>query len=370
MDRLVNFSAGPSALPLEVLQRAQSELVNTNASGMSVMEMSHRSREFERILVNAQSRLKKMMNIPDSYKILFLQGGASLQFSMIPLNLLQTDHKAAYLITGSWSKKALLEAEKVGKAKIYASSEENGFKSIPSFSQSALSPDTDYLHITGNNTIEGTRITELPDTGSVPIVTDLSSSILSERINVEDYGVIYAGAQKNLGPSGVTVVIIREDLIGRASKATPSMLDYATHVKANSLYNTPPTFGIYMIGLVLEWIESLGGIDELEARNHEKASFLYDAIDQSSVFSSPINKKDRSLMNIPFTSLDPDTDSAFLHFAESKGLVELKGHRSVGGMRASLYNAMPYEGVERLVDAMKQFEKQTVATLDKGGDKL
>ncbi|MGD7043289.1 3-phosphoserine/phosphohydroxythreonine transaminase [Jeotgalibacillus proteolyticus] len=370
MDRVVNFSAGPSALPLEVLQRAQSELVNTNFSGMSVMEMSHRSKAFERILMNAQSRLKKIMNIPDSYKILFLQGGASLQFSMIPLNLLQKDHKAAYLITGSWSKKAFQEAKKAGKAEIYATSEEEGFKSIPSFADSTLSSDTAYLHITGNNTIEGTRITELPDTGSVPIVTDLSSSILSERINVEDYGVIYAGAQKNLGPSGVTVVIIREDLVGRASPSTPAMLDYATHVKANSLYNTPPTFGIYMVGLVLEWIESLGGLDELEARNKEKASFLYEAIDQSPLFSSPVHKNDRSLMNIPFKSDDPDVDSAFLHFAESKGLVELKGHRSVGGMRASLYNAMPFESVERLVAAIKEFEKMTVATPDKGGYKL
>lgn len=362
MERVVNFSAGPSALPLEVLQRAQSELLNTNQSGMSVMEMSHRSKAFERILHEAKARLRKLLNIPDNYKILFLQGGASLQFSMIPLNLLQKDHKAAYLITGSWSKKAFLEAKKVGDAEIVASSEEDSFKSIPSLANATLSSKTSYLHITGNNTIEGTRISEPPKIDSIPVVTDLSSSILSEKINVEDYGVIYAGAQKNLGPSGVTVVIIRDDLVGQADATVPTMLDYATHVKADSLYNTPPTFGIYMINLVLEWIESLGGIEEIEQRNRSKASLLYEAIDQSPVFFSPVKKQDRSLMNIPFKSESSEIDQAFLHYASSQGLVELKGHRSVGGMRASLYNAMPYESVERLVTAMTAFEKKILAS--------
>lgn len=358
MDRVVNFSAGPSALPLEVLQRAQSELLNTHQSGMSVMEMSHRSKAFERILQEAKDRLKNLLEIPDSYKILFLQGGASLQFSMIPLNLLQKDHEAAYLITGSWSKKALKEASKTGNVKILASSEDDSFRSIPDFSNATLSSKTSYIHVTGNNTIEGTRISSIPKIGSIPVVTDLSSSILSEKINVEDYGVIYAGAQKNLGPAGVTVVIIREDLVGNADPAIPTMLDYATHVKADSLYNTPPTFGIYMINLVLEWIESLGGVEEIERRNRKKASLLYEAIDQSPVFYSPVNKADRSLMNIPFKTESDELDQAFLQYASSKGLVELKGHRSVGGMRASLYNAMPFESVERLVEAMASFEKQ------------
>ncbi|PPA70301.1 3-phosphoserine/phosphohydroxythreonine transaminase [Jeotgalibacillus proteolyticus] len=370
MDRVVNFSAGPSALPLEVLQRAQSELINTHQSGMSVMEMSHRSKTFERILHEAKDRLKKLLNIPDSYKILFLQGGASLQFSMIPLNLLQKDHEAAYLITGSWSKKALAEAKKVGKTRILASSEEDAFRSIPSLTNASVSPATSYIHVTGNNTIEGTRITEVPKFGSVPVVTDLSSSILSEKINVEDYGLIYAGAQKNLGPSGVTLAIIREDLIGQADQEIPTMLDYATHAKANSLYNTPPTFGIYMVGLVLEWIESLGGIEEIEARNHKKASLLYEAIDSSPLFFSPVRERDRSLMNIPFKTENSETDAAFLQWADSQGLVELKGHRSVGGMRASIYNAMPYDGVERLVDAMTKFEQKTNATPGRGGLKL
>ncbi|TDL32628.1 3-phosphoserine/phosphohydroxythreonine transaminase [Jeotgalibacillus sp. S-D1] len=362
MDRVVNFSAGPSALPLEVLQRAQSELINTHHSGMSVMEMSHRSKAFERILQEAKSRLRNLLEIPDSYKILFLQGGASLQFSMIPLNLLQKDHEAAYLITGSWSKKAVKEAKKIGNVKILATSENDSFRSIPDFSKSTLSSKTSYIHITGNNTIEGTRISSVPKIDSIPVVSDLSSSILSEKINVEDYGVIYAGAQKNLGPSGVTVVIIREDLVGNADPNIPSMLNYATHVEADSLYNTPPTFGIYMMNLVLEWIESLGGVAEIESRNRKKASLLYEAIDQSPLFYSPVNKADRSLMNIPFKTESDELDQAFLQYASSNGLVELKGHRSVGGMRASLYNAMPFESVERLVEAMAGFERQISAT--------
>ncbi|MDZ5711286.1 3-phosphoserine/phosphohydroxythreonine transaminase [Jeotgalibacillus haloalkalitolerans] len=355
MDRVVNFSAGPSAMPLEVLMRAQSELVDTNHAGMSVMEMSHRSKAFEDILENTKHLLKKVMNIPENYKILFLQGGASLQFSMIPLNLLQKDHEAAYIITGSWSQKALKEAKKVGQTTVIATSEETQFRNIPDFSQITQFEKLSYVHITGNNTIEGTRFTELPKTDA-PIINDWSSGILSEEINVSDYGVIYAGAQKNLGPSGVTVVIIREDLIGHAPDHLPTMLDYKTHEKSDSLYNTPPTFGIYMIGLMLEWIDSLGGVKEIEKRNREKASLLYETIDQSNLFYSPVKKEDRSLMNIPFKTDSEETDKAFIEFAASKQLVELKGHRSVGGMRASMYNAMPIEHVERLCDAMREFE--------------
>ncbi|KIL49864.1 3-phosphoserine/phosphohydroxythreonine transaminase [Jeotgalibacillus soli] len=357
MERVVNFSAGPSALPLEVLERAQSELINTRTSGMSIMEMSHRSKIFEGILQEAKTRLRSLMNIPDSYQILFLQGGASLQFSMIPLNLLQKDHQAAYIMTGSWSKKAYDEAKKVGQATIVASSEDDKFRSVPDLSSLKLPENTAYLHITGNNTIEGTRISSLPNIGDIPIINDLSSSILSEEIDVSSYGVIYAGAQKNLGPSGVTIVIIREDLIGHAPKSTPTMLNYETHSKADSLYNTPPTFGIYMINLVLEWIESLGGVKEMEKRNRHKAGLLYDAIDQSNLFKSPVNKADRSLMNIPFTTGNDELDKAFVKFAADRELLELKGHRSVGGMRASIYNAMPVQGVQRLVDAMNEFEK-------------
>ncbi|WP_404405271.1 3-phosphoserine/phosphohydroxythreonine transaminase [Jeotgalibacillus malaysiensis] len=357
MDRVVNFSAGPSAMPLEVLKRAQSELVDTNHAGMSVMEMSHRSKAFEDILESTKHLLKKVMNIPENYKILFLQGGASLQFSMIPLNLLQKDHEAAYIITGSWSQKALKEAKKVGQTTVIATSEETQFRNIPDFSQITHKENLSYVHITGNNTIEGTRFTTLPKTDA-PIINDWSSGILSEEINVSDYGVIYAGAQKNLGPSGVTVVIIRDDLIGHAPDNLPTMLDYKTHENSDSLYNTPPTFGIYMIGLMLEWIDSLGGVKEIEKRNREKASLLYEAIDQSSLFYSPVKKENRSLMNIPFKSGSEETDKAFIEFAASKQLVELKGHRSVGGMRASMYNAMPIEHVERLCRAMREFEEK------------
>ncbi|WP_227394415.1 3-phosphoserine/phosphohydroxythreonine transaminase [Jeotgalibacillus aurantiacus] len=359
MDRVVNFSAGPSAMPLEVLIRAKSELINTNGSGMSVMEMSHRSQHFEEILQRTKDLLKKSLNIPENYKILFLQGGASLQFSMIPLNLLQKDHEAAYIITGSWSQKAFQEATKAGNTSVLATSEDTSFTSIPDLSNLTLKNNTSYVHVTGNNTIEGTRITRLPDF-SVPVINDWSSGILSEKINVSDYGMIYAGAQKNLGPSGVTVVIIRDDLIGQAPEWVPTMLNYKTHVKADSLYNTPPTFGIYMIGLMLEWLQELGGVEEIERRNREKASLLYSVIDESPIFSSPVKKEDRSLMNIPFKTDSAEQDRAFLHFAASKQLVELKGHRSVGGMRASMYNAMPLEHVERLADAIKEFEKIAV----------
>ncbi|KIL44661.1 MFS transporter [Jeotgalibacillus alimentarius] len=356
MDRVVNFSAGPSAMPLEVLMRAQSELVDTNHAGISVLEMSHRSKAFEEILSNTKQLLRKLMNIPENYKILFLQGGASLQFSMIPLNLLQKDHEAAYIITGSWSQKALKEAKKVGQTTVTATSEEDQFRQIPDLSQITHSKNLSYVHITGNNTIEGTRFTHLPKTDA-PIINDWSSGILSEEINVSDYGMIYAGAQKNLGPSGVTVVIIRDDLIGHAPDGLPTMLNYETHTKADSLYHTPPTFGIYMIGLMLEWIDSLGGVKEVERRNREKASLLYETIDQSTIFHSPVKKEDRSLMNVPFKTDSVETDRAFLHFAAAKQLVELKGHRSVGGMRASIYNAMPLEHVERLCGAMREFEE-------------
>ncbi|MFD3449804.1 3-phosphoserine/phosphohydroxythreonine transaminase [Microbacteriaceae bacterium 4G12] len=357
MERVYNFSAGPSMLPLPVLETAQKELVCYGNTGMSVMEMSHRSSAFQEIIAHAEALLRELMGIPSHYKVLFLQGGASLQFSMVPLNLFQDSKKADYVHTGSWSKKAIAEAKKYGHVRIVASSEEKQFTHIPTLHAEMFEPEANYVHITTNNTIEGTRYVEIPDTGHVPLVADMSSNILSEVYDVTKFGVIYAGAQKNIGPAGLTVVIIREDLIGHASPICPTMLDYKIHAENDSLYNTPSTYSIYMAKLVFEWLQELGGVSVMEQLNHEKAKLLYDFLDNSVLFQSPVERESRSLMNIPFTTSSAELDAAFMKEAKQVGLETLKGHRSVGGMRASIYNAMPIEGVQRLVDCMREFER-------------
>ena len=344
-------------LPQEVLEKAQKELLNYKDSGMSVMELSHRSGLFIEIIENAEKTLRKLMGIPDNYKVLFLQGGATLQFSMVPLNLKQNG-KAGYVNTGSWSKKAMSEARKYIDVEIIASSEDENFTYIPKLDQKMFNPDFDYIHITTNNTIEGTAFSEIPDTGDIPLVADMSSNILSEEIDVTKFGLIYAGAQKNIGPAGLTIVIIREDLIGKAKKDCPIMLDYKTHSDSGSMYNTPPTFPIYMASLVFQWLEDLGGIKVMEEINRKKAKILYDFLDKSDFFTSPVEKDSRSLMNIPFVTPTKELDALFLEEAKANELETLKGHRSVGGMRASIYNAMPVEGVERLVHVMAKFEKK------------
>ncbi len=358
MERVYNFSAGPSTLPEAVLEKASEQMLNYEGSGMSVMEMSHRSPVYKSIIDEAEASLRQLMSIPDNYKVLFLQGGASTQFAMIPLNLMTGSGKADYINTGAWSKKAIAEAKKTGEVNVLASSEDTTFTYIPKLRQSTFTKDADYFFITSNNTIYGTKFKELPDTGDVPIVADMSSNILSEEINVADYGVIFAGAQKNMGPAGVTLVIIREDLVGRAGDNVPTMLNYETHTKAASMFNTPPTYSIYVCGLVFKWLLERGGIKAMEATNRAKAALLYDYLDGSDFYRGTVVKEDRSLMNIPFVSLSEELDAAFIKGAGAKGLVSLKGHRSVGGMRASIYNAMPTAGVEALVAYMKEFEAE------------
>jgi phosphoserine aminotransferase len=358
MKRVYNFSAGPSMLPLPVLEKAQKELVNYADSGMSVMELSHRSGLFTEIITEAEQLLRELMNIPENYKVLFLQGGASQQFAMVPMNLLVKSGKADYVNTGSWSKKAIKEAKKYGEIRVIASSEDANFSYIPAVDSSMIDPEADYVHITTNNTIEGTAFSEIPDTGGVPLVADMSSNILSEEIDVSKFGLIYAGAQKNIGPAGLTVVIIREDLIGQAPESCPTMLDYKTHSDSDSLYNTPPTYGIYMAKLVFEWLKELGGLKEMERINRQKAQMLYDFLEESTMFGSPVRKDSRSIMNIPFVSPSAELDAAFVKEAKATGLETLKGHRSVGGMRASIYNPMPIEGVKELVAFMKEFENK------------
>ena len=345
-------------LPLAVLEKAQKEMVNYANSGMSVMEISHRSGLFTEIITQAEQLLRKLMNIPENYKVLFLQGGASQQFAMVPLNLLTKSGKADYINTGSWSKKAIKEAKKYGEISVIASSEDANYSYIPAFDPNMIDPEADYIHITTNNTIEGTAYTEIPDTGGIPLVADMSSNILSVEMDVSKFGLIYAGAQKNIGPAGLTVVIIREDLIGNAKDICPTMLDYKTHSENDSLYNTPPTYGIYMAKLVFEWLDELGGLKEMERINREKARILYDFLEESSMFSSPVQKESRSIMNIPFISPSDELDAEFVKKAKSAGLETLKGHRSVGGMRASIYNGMPIEGVKALVQFMKEFENE------------
>lgn len=358
MERVYNFSAGPSMLPVEVLEQAAKEMVCYKDSGMSVMEMSHRSAVYEDIINRAEASLREVMNIPDNYKVLFLQGGASSQFAMIPMNLMTGSKKADYINTGEWSKKAIAEAKRFGEVKVIASSEDKVFSYIPELNKDDFTKDADYFHITSNNTIFGTKFNELPDVGDVPLVADMSSNILSEVIDVNQYGIIYAGAQKNMGPAGLTVVIIREDLIGKEMESTPTMFKYSTHAKNGSMFNTPPTYAIYIAGLVFDWIKAQGGLAEMEKRNVEKANILYDFLDQSELFKPTVAKKDRSLMNVCFVLPSAELDSKFIKEAGALGFVNLKGHRSVGGMRASIYNAMPKEGVVKLVEFMKKFEAE------------
>lgn len=358
MNRVFNFAAGPAVLPESVLEKAKQEMLDYNSAGMSVMEMSHRSTAFKGIIEKTEAKLRQLMEIPSNYKVLFLQGGATMQFAMVPVNLFRKSMKADYINTGAWSKKAIKEAKKFGTVNVIATSEEKNFTYIPEWDENSFSPDAEYFHITTNNTIFGTKFTALPETGNVPLVADMSSNILSERIDVKKFGIIYAGAQKNIGPAGLTVVIIREDLVGHAKEDTITMLDYKIHVDNDSCYNTPPCFAIYISGLVFEWIEQEGGVKAIEARNIEKANMLYNYIDESNLFNNPVWPKDRSIMNIPFVTGSEEIDAKFVKEAAGKGLVSLKGHRSVGGMRASIYNAMPVSGVKKLVDFMKEFELQ------------
>jgi phosphoserine aminotransferase len=357
MDRVFNFSAGPAALPLEVLQQAQAELVNWHGSGMSVMEMSHRGKEYMGIQAEAEADLRELMGIPASYKVLFLQGGASLQFAMVPMNLLRGKASADYLNTGEWSKKAIKEAKKYGAVNVVASSEDKNFSYAPAQSQWKLDPNAAYVHITQNETIGGVEIFWTPETGSVPLVSDMSSTILSRPIDVSKFGLIYAGAQKNIGPAGLTIVIVREDLLGQTVAGTPTMMDYAIQAENDSMYNTPPTYAIYIAGLVFKMLKAKGGLAAMEKLNRAKAQILYDVLDASSFFASPVARENRSLMNIPFTLKNAELDEEFLKGAKARGMIQLKGHRSVGGMRASIYNAMPVEGVQALADYMKEFEK-------------
>ncbi len=360
MERVFNFSAGPSMLPIEVLEKAQKEMLCYGDTGMSVMEMSHRTPEFEEILHGAESALRALMNIPTNYKILFLQGGASTQFAAIPLNLL-SEHKCAdYVISGQFSKKAALEAKKYGDIAIAASSAGAlpTFSTVPEIKKSDIRPDADYVHICYNNTIYGTKFPSIPETGGIPLVADMSSFILSEPIDVSKFGLIYAGAQKNIAPAGVTIVIIRDDLIGNARSDTPAMLDYKIMAENDSMYNTPPCWCIYMAKLVFEWLLSIGGLEEMKRRNEKKASLIYDYLDSQSYYTAPVDKKCRSMMNVVFVTGDARLDAKFASEAAEAGLKNLKGHRSVGGMRASIYNSMPYEGVEKLVAFMKRFASE------------
>lgn len=354
MSRVYNFSAGPSVMPVSVLEKVQAEVMNYGGSGMSVMEMSHRSTVYQGIIDGTESSLREIMGIPDNYKVLFLGGGASTQFAMIPMNLMKK--KIDMVNTGVWTKKALAEAKQFGEVNIVASSEDKGFTYIPDLDSSTFSPDADYFHMTTNNTIYGTKFNQIPDTNGVDIVADMSSNILSEVYDVSKFGLIFAGAQKNMGPAGVTIVIIREDLIGKAGDNVPTMMNYKTHADKGSMFNTPPTFPIYVCGLVFDWIKSLGGVPGIQKINEEKAGLLYDYLDNSNLFSGTVRKQDRSLMNVPFVTGDADIDAQFIKEAGLKGLVNIKGHRSVGGMRASIYNAMPVEGVKALVGFMKEFE--------------
>lgn len=358
MKRIYNFSAGPSMLPLEVLEKAQKELINYNNSGMSVMEISHRSKLFTEIIEKAEILLRELMNIPENYKVLFLQGGASTQFAMIPLNLFRENGTADFVNTGSWSTKAIDEAKKYGNVNVIASSKDKNFTYIPELNKNSFTKNADFFHITVNNTIYGTKYNNIPDTGFVPLTADMSSCILSEEIDVSKFAIIYAGAQKNIGPAGVTIVIIREDLIGNAKNITPTMLNYKTHSDKKSLFNTPPCYSIYIAGLTFEWIKQKGSVKAIEINNRKKAKLLYDYIDNSNLFTSNVNKNDRSLMNIPFLLPNDDLNKKFIEEALEDGLVTLSGHRSVGGMRASIYNAMPYEGVKKLVDFMEKFENK------------
>lgn len=355
--RVYNFSAGPAVLPVEVLEEARNEMLNYQGSGMSVMEMSHRSKTYDNIIKTAERDLRELMNIPDNYKVLFLQGGAHLQFSMVPINLLKNG-VADYIVTGQWAKKAYIEAQKYGKINKIATSEDKTFSYIPDCSDLNISPDADYVYICENNTIYGTKFHTLPNTKGKDLVADMSSCFLSEPVDVTKYGLIYAGVQKNVGPAGVQIVIIREDLIREdLPEWCPTMLKYKTHSDNDSLYNTPPAYGIYICGLVFKWLKKNGGLEKMKEINERKAKILYDFLDESKLFKGTVEKNSRSLMNVPFVTGSDELDKKFIEEAKNNGLIQLKGHRTVGGMRASIYNAMPIEGVQKLVEFMKEFEK-------------
>lgn len=358
MARVYNFSAGPAVLPEEVLQEAADEMLDYRGTGMSVMEMSHRSKAYDTIIKEAEADLRELMNIPDNYKVLFLQGGASQQFAMIPMNLMK-NRVADYIVTGQWAKKAYQEASLYGKANKIASSEDKTFSYIPDCSDLPISEDADYVYICENNTIYGTKFKTLPNTKGKPLIADVSSCFLSEPVDVTKYGVIYGGVQKNIGPAGVVIVIIREDLITEdVLPGTPTMLRYKIHADADSLYNTPPAYGIYICGKVFKWLKKMGGLEAMKERNEKKAKILYDYLDESKLFKGTVRKEDRSLMNVPFITGNEELDAKFVKEAKEAGFENLKGHRTVGGMRASIYNAMPIEGVEKLVEFMKKFEAE------------
>ncbi len=358
MERVYNFSAGPSMLPLEVLEKAAAEMLCYKDSGMSVMEMSHRSPVYEEIIQDAEKLLRKIMNIPDNYKVLFLQGGASTQFAAVPLNLMNKNNKADYIVSGQFSGKAYKEAQKYGDAACVATSKDANFAFIPQTTRESFRPDADYVHICFNNTIYGTKFNYIPDTGDIPLVADMSSCIISEPVDVTKFGMIYAGAQKNMAPAGLTIVIIREDLMGNARADIPTMLDYKTMADNDSMYNTPPCYCIYIAKLVYEWIDSLGGLEKMKELNEKKAKVLYDYLDSQDYYIAPVQKESRSLMNVTFVTGDAELDKKFASEAGKAGLKNLKGHRSVGGMRASIYNAMPYDGVVKLVEFMKKFAQE------------
>ena len=359
MSRVYNFAAGPAMMPEEALERAAAEMLSYKGTGMSVMEMSHRSAMYQEIFDHTVNLLRELMEIPDEYEVLLLQGGATGQFAAVPMNLLKTG--ADYVDSGNFAHGAFVEAQKYGNARVIASSREESYARVPDVDAGAIDPDADYVYITTNNTIYGTRFTRLPDCGKVPLVADMSSNILSEPYDVRDFGVIFAGAQKNIGPAGLTVVVVRKDLLGHARPDTPKIFDWAKQAQAGSMLNTPATYAIYMAGLCLEWLKKEGGVRVIYMRNQVKTKLLYDFLDESRLFRGTAARESRSLMNVTFRTPSPETDAAFVKFAAAQGLVNLKGHRLVGGMRASIYNAMPVEGVTRLVEAMKQFEAEGLA---------
>ncbi len=358
MSRVFNFSAGPAMLPEPVLARAREEMLDWQGSGMSVMEMSHRGKEFMSIAEQAEADVRELLAIPDHYRVLFLQGGASTQFAMVPMNLLPRGAGADYVNTGSWSKKAIAEGRRFGDVHLAASTEEGNFTTVPAQGDLDLRPGAAYVHYTPNETIQGVEFDYIPETGDVPLVADMSSTILSRPLDVSRFGIIYAGAQKNIGPAGVTLVIVRDDLIAEPLSGTPAMLNYATQAEAGSMYNTPPTYAWYLAGLVFQWLKDGGGLEAMAEVNRRKAAALYAAIDASPFYANPVAPHARSWMNVPFTLADPALDATFLAEAKEAGLVTLKGHRSVGGMRASIYNAMPEEGVQALIDFMQEFERR------------
>lgn len=358
MSRVYNFSAGPATLPEAVLKQAADEMLEYGTSGQSVMEMSHRSKEYQAIIDACEAKLRSVMSTPDNYKVLFLQGGASSQFAMIPLNLMVNSHKADYVLTGQWATKSWKEASRYGETRVIASSKDKTFTYIPKLDPKTFTPDADYFYICMNNTIYGTLYHTLPETGKVPLVADISSCICSEPLDVSKFGLLFAGAQKNLAPAGLTIVIVREDLVGHAQEITPTMFNYKTHVDGGSMFNTPPCWTIYICMMVLDWIQNtVGGLGEMQKRNQKKAKLLYDYLDNSKLFRGTVVPEDRSLMNVPFVTDSDELNAKFVKESTEAGFVNLKGHRTVGGMRASIYNAMPYEGVEKLVDFMDKFEK-------------